>query len=72
MNLLQNDLKEMYEEIERLKVERNKWKEEASKVEDKELRFDLNIKAQGIEKEIRNIKIEMMNKFEELIEWSEI
>ena len=69
MKELQNELKEMYEEIERLKVERDMWKEKASEVEDKDLRFDLCIKYQNIDKEIRNIKIEMMEKFKELITW---
>ena len=69
MKELQNELKEMYEEIERLKVERDMWKEKASEVEDKDLRFDLCIKYQNIDKDIRNIKIEMMEKFKELITW---
>lgn len=69
MKELQNELREMYEEIEKLKSERDVWKKEASEVEDKDLRFDLCIKYQNIDKEIRNIKIEMMEKFKNIIEW---
>lgn len=69
MEGLQNELREMYEEIEKLKSERDVWKKEASEVEDKDLRFDLCIKYQNIDKEIKNIKIEMMEKFKDLIEW---
>lgn len=69
MKELQSELREMYEEIEKLKSERDVWKKEASEVEDKDLRFDLCIKYQNIDKEIRNIKIEMMEKFKNIIEW---
>lgn len=69
MKELQSELREMYEEIEKLKSERDVWKKEASEVENKDLRFDLCIKYQNIDKEIRNIKIEMMEKFKNIIEW---
>ena len=71
MKELQNELKNMYEEMEQLKLERDAWKEKANNIEDKELRFDLRMKAQDIEKEIRNIEIDIMDKIKDLFKEGE-
>ena len=71
MREMQKKLKEMYKEIEELRKERNEWSKEAQKVEDKEIKFDLQIKSQDINREIRKIKVEMMRKINELFEEEE-